>query len=149
MEIGAIIVTIILSAIMTLVVQWLWQDILPSIILRFQKNEPTIQGYWKTKFSEEGKDFDEDVEVTQKGRKVIATIILNYNNEKIIYHFIGIFKHRILSGTYDSIDETDFERGAILLQYKRKGKFVGQYSFFSKTSDQIVSSNYEWNYVKK
>ncbi|MBU1637231.1 hypothetical protein KKC97_06140, partial [bacterium] len=64
----------------------------------------------------------------------------------------GTFKNRILSGTYFSTDNSNFERGAILLLYVKKGKFVGQQSLFSKTADkltadELVSTKYEWNHV--
>lgn len=133
-----------------LVCQWLWKSVLPAVVLRFQKNEPRIAGRWKTSFDEEGKNYTETVHLKQRGRVVSATFILkdDEEDEEIVYHFSGTFKNLILSGTYVSTDEANFERGSILLRYTRKDKFVGQYSFFSKTSNsKLVSSSYTWTHA--
>jgi len=136
-----------IGAILLFICQWIWKDALPAIVLRFQKNEPRISGKWRTSFEEEGKQYTESVHLTQRGRKVCATIILREEDgEEIVYLFTGTFKNLILSGTYVSKDEANFERGAILLRYARKDKFVGQLSLFSKTSDtKLISSKYEWS----
>ena len=75
----------------------------------------------------------------------MADIILREDNDdETVYKFVGTFRNLVLSGTYESTDKTDFERGAILLRYTQQGTFVGQNIFFSKTSEHLVSGDYEW-----
>ena len=81
----------------------------------------------------------------QRGRNVTADIVLREGEDETVYKFVGTFRNLILSGTYQSADDADFERGAILLRYTSKGMFVGQNAFFSKTSETLVSSPYKWN----
>jgi hypothetical protein len=137
------------AGVLVLLLQWTWNNFLSTIILHLQKNEPRIAGLWKTSFNEEGKEYTETVTLKQHGRKTTGTIVLKDDDDEITYHFRGTFQNLILSGSYASVDEANFERGTILLQYKKKGQFVGQTSYFSKTSDKLVSSDYEWRYVKQ
>ncbi len=137
----------LIGAIVLLFLQWIWKDVMPSIFIRFQKNEPRIAGKWRTSFDEEGKAYTEKVTLKQRGRKLKGTIVLKDGEEEIIYDFIGTFQNLILSGVYASTDQANFERGAVLLQYTSKNAFVGQQSFFSKKSERLVSSNYEWHRV--
>jgi len=139
------VVASICGGVLVLILRWLWKEVLPALVIRFQKNEPRIGGRWKTSFEEDGKTYSENVTLKQRGRRISATIILKEGDEDIVYQFTGTFQNLVLSGTYVSMDEEDFERGAILLRYTQKGKFVGQNSFFSKTSEKLVSSSYEWN----
>ena len=82
-------------------------------------------------------------------QKVTADISLQQDGEEILYSFEGTFRDRILSGTYEATDEANFERGTILLKYTRKGTFVGRNAFLSRTSENLVSSPYEWTLVKR
>jgi hypothetical protein len=141
------IIASVIGALIFFVIQWLWKNILPNVILHFQKGEPRIDGEWKTEFKEDGKEYHEKVKLIQKGRNVKATIVLKDNDDEIEYQFTGTFQHLILSGTYVCMDEANFERGAILLRYEKKDRFVGQQSFFSKTSTKVVSSDYKWEKV--
>ncbi len=130
-----------------ILLQWLWQSVLPAVVLRFQKNEPRIGGMWKTRFEEGGQTYYEKVTLKQRGRNVKADIVLHEDDGETVYKFDGTFKNLILSGTYQSADEADYERGAILLRYTPSRKFVGQNVFFSKTSERLVPSHYEWTRV--
>lgn len=136
----------IAGGLFVLLFQWFWKNIMPDITMHLLKRTETrIAGDWKSSFMEEGKQYSENVKLKQRGRNVTAIITLRDDDEDIVYKFKGTFQNLILSGTYISADEANFERGAILLRYKRKGKFVGQTSYFSKTSDKLVSSHYEWD----
>ncbi len=134
----------LLGGLAVVFLQWFWRSALPDIVLRFQKNEPRIGGKWKTQFEEEGQTYSENVTLRQRGRNVTADIVLREGDDETVYKFVGTFRNLILSGTYQSADEADYERGAILLRYTSKGRFVGQNAFFSKTSENLVSSRYEW-----
>jgi hypothetical protein len=129
------------GGIIILIIRWVWNDGLPFILQYITKSGPIISGKWKTIFKEEGKIYHETAIIKQRGTKIFGKITLD--EEDIVYNFNGTFKNLILSGTY--ADEANFERGTILLKYVKKGKFLGQNSFFSKTSDKLVSSHYEWN----
>ena len=135
----------VLGGLAVLFLQWFWRNALPSIVLRFQKNEPRIGGKWRTQFEEGGTPYSENVTLRQRGRNVTADIVLREGEDETVYEFVGTFRNLILSGTYQSADDADFERGAILLRYTSKGTFVGQNAFFSKTSGTLVSSPYKWN----
>ena len=135
----------VLGGSILLLAQWLWRNLLSGIIVRFQKGEPTIAGKWRTTFKEEDQKYHESVTLRQQGRNIMADIILREDNDdETVYKFVGTFRNLVLSGTYESTDKTDFERGAILLRYTQQGTFVGQNIFFSKTSEHLVSGDYEW-----
>lgn len=107
--------------------------------------KPNISGRWETELTEEGKKYNEIVELRQQGRKVFGEIILDDEGEKIVYIFTGTFENLILSGTFYSKDESNFEQGAIVLRYIKKGKFEGKSIFFSKMyAEKLVSSQYKW-----
>ena len=111
--------------------------------------ELNVEGEWTTRFEEDGKSYAEKVILHQDGQKVTADISLQQDGEEILYSFEGTFRDRILSGTYEATDEANFERGTILLKYTRKGTFVGRNAFLSRTSENLVSSPYEWTLVKR
>lgn len=135
----------LIGGIIVLILQWVWKTALPELSLRFLRNEPRIAGEWKTTFKENGKEYNENVTLKQRGRNITGVILLKEEeDEDTVYNFSGTFKNLILSGTYVSRDEADFERGVILLKYLGKGKFTGQNIFFSKTSEKLVPSDYEW-----
>ncbi len=137
----------ILSGLAVLGIVWLARNVVPDIWLRFGTNEPRIAGKWKTEFEEDGKSYEEKVDLRQRGRKVSAKIVLEEDGEETIYEFSGTFQNLILSGTYDSTDKEEYERGAILLRYVGKG-FVGRNAFFSKTSeDEVKASPYKWTRI--
>ena len=142
---GQIIASLI-GGILVLFLQWLWKNALPDLVLRFQKNEPRIAGKWKTTFKENGKEYHENVTLRQRGRNITGVILLKEEEdaEDTVYNFSGTFKNLILSGTYVSTDEADFERGVILLRYLGRGRFTGQNIFSSKTSEKLIASDYEW-----
>ena len=143
------VVASLVGGILVLLLQWVWKTALPELALRFQKNEPRIAGRWKTTFKENGKEYHENVTLKQRGRSITGVILLKEeeNAEDIVYNFTGTFKNLILSGTYVSTDEADFERGVILLRYLGKGKFIGQNIFFSKTSEKLIPSDYVWTSI--
>lgn len=137
----------IIGGFVLLFVQWAWRRGWFSRATWFQTSEPRIVGKWKTQFEEKGQIYSENVTLRQRGRTVTADIVLREGEGETVYKFDGTFKNLILSGTYQSVDQADYERGAILLRYTTKGKFVGQNIFFSKTSESLVPSPYEWTRV--
>lgn len=153
MPLPYILLTATIGALIGIFIRWFWYDGLPWVIQYLSKSSLVISGKWKTSFKEEGKKYSEIATLKQRGQKISGTIVLNEEGEEIIYNFNGTFKDLILSGTYASIDESNFERGTILLRYIKKGKamkFIGQNSFFSKEEkEEVVSSPYEWTFSGK
>ena len=125
------------------------QDELKGEEVPIEARELNIAGEWKTQFEEEGESYEEKAILHQDGQKVTADITLQDDEEEIVYRFEGIFRDLILSGTYEATDEADFERGTILLKYTRKGTFVGRNAFLSRSSENLVSSHYEWTLVRR
>jgi len=138
------IISAVIGGIVLLILIWLYKVILPAISIHLLQTGPVISGKWKTTFKEDGKVYNESVTLKQFGRKISATIVLKEDDDQIKYHFKGTFQNLILSGTYACEDEANFERGSILLRYTKVHKFVGQNSFLSKTTSDVVSSKYEW-----
>ena len=134
----------IIGGFAVILIQWVWRSGWLPFAPWIQKNEPRIVGRWKTQFKEEGQAYSENVTLRQSGRNVTADIVLREGDDETVYKFVGTFRNLILSGTYQSADEADYERGAILMRYTPRGTFVGQNAFFSKTSESLVSSRYEW-----
>jgi hypothetical protein len=154
MSLPFILITATIGAIIGIFIKWFWYDGLPWAFQYLSRSGLVISGRWKTSFKEEGKQYNETALLKQRGQKVLGTIVLNEEGKEIIYKFNGTFKDLILSGTYASTDETNFERGTILLRYVKRGKamkFIGQNSFFSKDEkeDKLVSSPYEWTFLGK
>ncbi len=112
-----------------------------------------IEGEWKTKFEENDKIYNEKISVNQNGNHVSGLIeLLDLKDPSLVtdrYEFNGIFKDRILTGTYEATDTSDYERGAFTLIYENK-RFKGRYIFFSMENEreEIVASKYEWKRPK-
>lgn len=135
----------LIVAVLGTVLGWLWKKYLwEKIPGRFLQRQTKIAGRWRTEFKEDEHPYSETVTLHQRGREVTADFELEEDGEVTKYRFSGTFQNLILSGTYYSTDETDFERGTILLRYTRHGTFEGQNSFFSRHSDDVVSSPYKW-----
>jgi hypothetical protein len=135
----------VIGALVASVLIWAWHNVLPQALQYCYRDEPRIGGKWKTTFKEGDTEYRETVTVRQKGRRIKGTIVLHEkNDETTTYKFEGRFKFLILTGTYESIDPADFEQGAFALHYTRVGTFVGQYILFSKESDHLISSPYNW-----
>ena len=127
---------------------WMWRSYFwEKITGRFPQKQPKIAGRWRTEFKEDAHSYTENVTLYQRGRRVTADFELEEDGEVTKYRFSGTFQDLILSGTYYSIDEADFERGTILLRYTMRGTFEGQNSFFSKRSEELVSSPYKWTRI--
>jgi len=135
----------VISGLVLLGLAWFCKEILPRIVYRLTSSEPVIGGEWKTTFSEGGKEYHELVKLTQTGRKVSGQIILKLDNEEdAVYRFQGTFKHLTLTGTYESTDPADYERGVFALRYI-KGSFVGQHVLLSKETEDLIPSKYVWS----
>lgn len=132
----------------TLVAVWAWKELAPRIAQRFYQ-EPLIgDTEWKTTFIEDGQEFHETVTLTQKGRRVIGEIILEDGDKSIKYRMSGVFRHLILTGTYEAMDPRDYEQGAFALKYTNN-RLTGEHILLSRTSDQPISSNYKWERIEK
>ena len=128
---------------------WVWRSYFwKKITELFSRKQPKIAGRWRTEFKEDAHSYSEKVTLYQRGRRVTADFELEEDGEITKYHFSGTFQDLILLGTYHSTDETDFERGTILLRYTMRGTFEGQNSFFSKHSEDVVSSPYKWTRIE-
>jgi hypothetical protein len=138
----------VLGSLATLVAVWFWREILPRVLQRLYRHEPLIGGKWTTTFSEHGKHFHESVTIRQKGRRVNGEIVLHESDtETYTYRFEGWFTHLILTATYCSTDQADYESGAFALRYNARNRLVGQHILISRTSEQLISSPYEWTHV--
>ena len=133
----------VVGGFVVLFLRWFWNDIIPRILQRFYHHEPSIDGKWRTTFSEGEVEYHETITVKQKGRKVKGEIALREGDEDTIYKLEGTFKYLILTGTYESTNPTEYEQGAFALRYI-KGNFRGQYVLLSKESEELISSEYEW-----
>src|SRR5258706_7152378 len=87
----------------TLLVVWMWKELAPRVAQRFYR-EPLIDGPWKTTFSEGGTEFHEHVALVQKGRRVHGEITLQDGEGETKYKMTGVFRHLILTGTYEAVD---------------------------------------------
>lgn len=122
--------------------------LLPAIIQQFfSRHQPSIAGKWITEYREGDAEMREEVTVRQRGSKIRGQIALRSKDETDIYRFEGTFKNLILTGTYESTDPEDIERGVFLLNYAR-GKLTGQYARPSRESDEMISSRYVWQRPK-
>ncbi|MBI3627956.1 MAG: hypothetical protein HY220_04425 [Candidatus Sungbacteria bacterium] len=110
------------------------------------RREPNIAHKWRTTFEEEGRQYHEDASISQRGKWVTGQLELRENGDTTIYKFSGTFQHLILTCTYESTDPRDYERGSFTLKYFR-GMFRGQHILLSRSSDQPISSEYDWTAV--
>lgn len=138
----------ILVAIFVAICGAVWKFFKPRIRKVFLQ-EPDINGSWRTKFEDNGKERSEEVNLNQRGRgrKVSGHIVLKSNDpakRDLNFEFKGTFKHLSLICTYQATDRTNYERGAFVLRYSNDGTFTGKYVFTSKESDNITASKYEW-----
>ena len=132
------------SGLIVAVLVWMWRRYLwEKITGLFPQRQTKIAGRWRTEFKEDEHSYSETVTLHQRGRRITADFELEEDGEVTKYRFSGTFQDLILSGTYYSTDETDVERGTILLRYMKR-EFKGQNSFFSKHSENVVSSSYKW-----
>ena len=126
------------------ILSWIGTSLWPIFIQKFYRDEPSIRGKWKTSFIEGETEYNENVTLTQKGRKVNGEITLNEGDgDTTIYKFEGRFKYLILTCTFESTDPQNYEQGSFSLRYIQ-GNFEGHYIYFSKESDVLLSSNYKW-----
>ena len=135
----------VVGGLIVAVLIWAWNNVLPPVMQRFYRDEPTIGGKWRTTFREGNREYRETVTLKQRGRRVRGEIVLHEPPDEVTtYKFEGRFKYLILTGTYQSTDPSDYEQGAFALKYTRQNTFVGQYVLFSKQADHLISSPYEW-----
>ena len=113
----------------------------------------SIAGKWRTSFKEDEQEFNENVEIHIDGNEVWGTIdLIDLNDPSLItdsYKFKGKYMDRILAGTYESNDPTDYEQGAFVLELRGK-ILTGKYLFGTKKEGEepIASSPYIWERIK-
>lgn len=135
----------VVGGIVTAILIWAWTNLLPLLQGLMNRDEPRVGKKWKTTFKEGNVVYHENVTLKQRGRKIRGEIVLQSDaGEVTTYRLEGNFKHLILTGTYESTNKADYERGAFALRYTNRKKFTGHYILFSKGSDQLISSQYEW-----
>ena len=112
-----------------------------------------IAGKWRTSFKEDEQEFNENVEIHIDGNEVWGTIdLIDLNDPSLItdsYKLKGKYMDRILAGTYESNDPTDYEQGAFVLELRGR-IFTGKYLFGTKKEGEepIASSPYIWERIK-
>lgn len=139
------VISAIAGGLILLLLRYLWSKYYPKLSSLWQ-NEPTISGEWRTTFQEGGQEHHETVDLKQIGRTMSGSISYDDGEKKTDYKFSGTFKHRILTATFHSVDETNFECGAFALQYEKQNYLVGKYIFFSEENErmELTTSKYKW-----
>ena len=133
------------GGVLVLLAIWLWKDVFPRVVQRFRRDEPLLSAKWKTTFVEEGREYHETVTLVQKGRRVGGHISLRESDDEIAtYRFEAMFRHLILSGTYQSTDPGNFEQGAFAIRYLPQKAFKGQYIVLSQTTGTFIAVDYAW-----
>ena len=134
------------SSLAVVIFVWAWLKAVPAFLMRVQ-NEIVLARSWGTKFTENGKDYEETVSLVQSGRHVVGKIKLKVSQTQVSeYAFEGTFRHRVLTATYCTTNPSEYEQGAFALKYV-KNRLEGYYILFSKNTEDaedLVASRYEW-----
>ena len=103
-----------------------------------------LSGEWTSSFIQNNKIYNEKVKFKQKGEKIIANIILNYDGEICNYEFTGIINKNIINGTYFYTQDSEIESGTISLKIINENFLYGVATYISDDpkSDDIVQSPY-------
>ena len=103
-----------------------------------------LSGEWISSFIQNNKIYNEKVNFEQEGNKLIANIILNYDNEICKYKFNGKINKNIINGTYEFLEDSDIESGTISLKIINQNFLYGVATYISddENSDDIVQSPY-------
>lgn len=103
-----------------------------------------LSGEWISSFIQNNKIYNEKVNFKQTGNKLVANIILNYDNEICKYKFEGKINKNIVNGTYEYIENSDIESGTISLKIINDNFLYGVATYISdnESSDDVVQSPY-------
>ena len=103
-----------------------------------------LSGEWISSFIQNNKIYNEKVNFKQCDNKIVADIILNYDNEICKYKFKGKINKHIINGTYEFIENSDIESGTISLKIINNNFLYGVATYISdnENSDDIVQSPY-------
>lgn len=127
-----------------------WADLMFKLLVSIQEkaqgtadenvDELSIAGEWVSMFVEGNNILHENIQITQKGRKVIAHFTLGTRK----YEFQGQFKNRILMGEYHSEQNArKDERGNMMLKLIGDSMLSGQITFVYN-NEQVSTSPYVW-----
>lgn len=116
----------------------------------FLTSEQHVAGSWVSKFSEEGTEYSERIQLNQIGRRINGKISWSKNGNTIEYIFSGFIKNRTITALYENINKQAFDQGAFVLEVHNNGDFAnGYYIMFSKNdkviSNSIVTTAYAWS----
>lgn len=147
------VISSIVAAIVVAFFAWLYRHSITRLLDRvIFRTELDISGEWRTTFREKEQSFNEDVELSQRGKKVWGDLVVQKQNRKIRYKFKGVFRNRILTAIYETTDRRDYEQGAFSLRYTSLDGtkcLVGQYIGISADTDDLFSSQYKWELTKR
>ena len=103
-----------------------------------------LSGEWISSFIQNNKIYNEKVNFEQTNNRLIANIILNYDNEICRYKFEGKINKNIINGTYEFTEDSDIESGTISLKIINNNFLYGVATYISddENSDDIVQSPY-------
>lgn len=103
-----------------------------------------LSGEWISSFIQNNKIYNEKVNFEQTNNRLIANIILNYDNEICRYKFEGKINKNIINGTYEFTEDSDIESGTISLKIINDNFLYGVATYISddENSDDIVQSPY-------
>lgn len=103
-----------------------------------------LSGEWISSFIQNNKIYNETVRFIQKGKKIKADIVLNYDDEICKYKFHGTVSNNVINGIYEYIENSDIESGTISLKIINENFLYGVATYISdfEDSDDIVQSPY-------
>lgn len=103
-----------------------------------------LSGEWISSLIQNNKIYNETVKFKQKGNKIYADIVLNYDNEICNYKFKGVINKNVVNGVYTSAEPAYIESGTISLKIVNNDFLYGVTTYISdsKDSDDVVQSPY-------
>ena len=103
-----------------------------------------LSGEWISSFIQNNKIYNEKVNFEQKDNRLIANIVLNYDNEICKYKFEGKINNNIINGIYEFLEDSDIESGTISLKIINENFLYGVATYISddENSDDVIQSPY-------
>lgn len=103
-----------------------------------------LSGEWISSFIQNNKIYNENVIFEQFENKLVANIILNYDNEICKYKFEGKINKNIINGIYEFTENSDIESGTISLKIINENFLYGVATYISdeENSDDVIQSPY-------
>lgn len=103
-----------------------------------------LSGEWISSFIQNNKIYNENVTFKQFDNKLVANIILNYDNEICKYKFEGKINKNIINGIYEFTENSDIESGTISLKIINENFLYGVATYISddENSDDVIQSPY-------